>query len=127
MSHTRDALKTELMKKAEAVIEKLLEDKKPSEAITLTEIEQVVMRAGEAFKAELTQTLVEASTDRQQVPEPTCPACGKPMRYKGHKPKQVVTETGEVTVERAYYHCAACQQGFFPPGCAVGVEHEPLQ
>ena len=114
MSHARDELKTELMKKAEAAIEKLLEDKKPPEEITLTDIEQLGMRAGEAFKAELTQTLVEASADRQQVPEPACPACGKPMRYKGHKPKRVVTETGEVTVERAYYHCAACQQGFFP-------------
>lgn len=127
MSQSKDALKAALMKRAEAVIEQLLGDKKPAEAITLAEIEQVVMRAGEAFKAGLTQTLVEVSAERPPAPEPVCPACGKPMRYKGHKPKRVVTETGEVTVERAYYHCAACQQGLFPPGCTVGVERQPLQ
>ena len=108
------------MKKAEAVIEELLEDRKPAEAITLTETEPVVMRAGEAFKTELTQTLVEVSTERKRAPEPVCPACGKPMRYEGHKPKRVVTETGEVTVERAYYHCMSCQQRLFPPWSTVG-------
>jgi uncharacterized protein with PIN domain len=116
MSHSRDELKAELMKKAEAAIEKLLAEKPSAEAITLTDIEQLVKKAGAEIKQELTRTLVERSTEQPPATEVECPACGVPLRYKGRKPKRVVTETGEVTVKRAYYYCERCQRGFFPPG-----------
>jgi hypothetical protein len=31
-----------------------------------------------------------------------------------HRPKTFLTPNGEVTVERAYYHCPSCKQGHFP-------------
>jgi hypothetical protein len=38
------------------------------------------------------------------------------------KRKYVVTETGEVEVERAYYYCETCKRGIFPPGQEMEIE-----
>lgn len=117
MPLTDDELKAHLKAKADAAIEKLFADKKGPDEIKLSEIEQVVYRAGEAIKAELTAGLVEqVSEEVADVPGPACPECGQEMHYKGHKAKQVMTETGEVTVKRAYYYCETCHRGLFPPG-----------
>ena len=45
-----------------------------------------------------------------------CPHCGGPTQNKGQKGNQVESRVGGVQLERAYYYCPRCQQGFFPPG-----------
>ena len=117
MGLTDEELKARVKAKAEAEIEKLLAEKKAPHEIRLSDIERMVQQAGEAIKAELTAGLVEqASSGEPAVPGPVCTGCGQELHYKGLKPKHVVTETGEVTVERAYYYCATCRSGLFPPG-----------
>ena len=117
MPLTDDELKAQLKAQAEAAIEKLFAEKKSPHEITLSNIEQAVYEAGEAIKADLTAGLVEqVSEEAAEVPGPSCSKCGQEMHYKGHKAKQVVTETGEVTVKRAYYYCETCRSGLFPPG-----------
>lgn len=117
MGLTDDELKARMKAKTEAEIEQLFVTKKTPAEITLGEIERAVFQAGESIKAELTAGLVErVSRGEPTVPGPNCPECGQEMHYKGLKSKQVVTETGEVTLERAYYYCETCRSGFFPPG-----------
>ena len=117
MPLTDDELKAQMKAQAEAAIEKLFAEKKSPKEIKLSDIEQVVNEAGEAIKADLTAGLVEqVSEEPAEVPGPSCPSCGQEMRYKGHKPKQVIAETGEVTVKRAHYYCDTCRSGLFPPG-----------
>ena len=117
MPLTDDELKAQMKAQAEAAIEKLFAEKKSPNEIKLSDIEQAVHEAGEAIKADLTAGLVEqVSEEPGEVPGPSCPHCGQEMRYKGHKAKQVITETGEVTVKRAYYYCDTCRSGLFPPG-----------
>jgi hypothetical protein len=48
------------------------------------------------------------------------------MKTKGKRRRRIVTEAGEIELERLYYHCAACGQGFFPPGSAVGPDGQQL-
>jgi hypothetical protein len=116
MDRSKEELKAQMMARAEAAIDKLLEEKKPAEEITLTEIEQMALQAGASFCEKVAAALVEASEDAQQIPAPGCPDCGEAMSYKGQKKKRIVTEAGEVEVERAYYYCKACKRGLFPPG-----------
>ena len=118
MGLTGEELKARMMGEAEAAIDKLLGQKKGAEEITLREIEQLVLRAGQEVRGGLTAILVEESATRggQEVPGPACPECGREMHYKGLKAKRLVTETGEVEVKRAYYYCAGCRVGLFPPG-----------
>ena len=116
MTHTDQELEEQMLAEAQRAIKALLTQKKSNDEITLTEIEQSVRQAGEKIMREMTARIVEASRDRQQVPGPACPECGQEMRYKGHKEKNLTTDTGTARLSRAYYHCAACKTGLFPPG-----------
>jgi hypothetical protein len=52
--------------------------------------------------------------------------CGKVARYAGRRPKRFQTALGEMTLERAYYHCAACERGFCPRDRALRLEATSL-
>jgi len=50
-----------------------------------------------------------------------CP-CGEQARWVERRAKTFHTVLGEVTLQRAYYHCAACKTGFCPRDRALGLE-----
>jgi hypothetical protein len=52
--------------------------------------------------------------------------CGEPARYAGRQSKTFHTVLGAMTLERAYYHCGACQQGCFPRDQALGMVNTAL-
>ena len=112
----QDDLKARLMAEAEAAIDKILANKPAGEDITLSEIEQLALSGGKDFREAVLGHLVEegqAGVNREAI---NCPGCGAAMHYKGKRTKPLVTEAGEVRVERDYYYCAACKRGVFPPG-----------
>ncbi len=53
-------------------------------------------------------------------PTRPCP-CGAPARYAGRRAKRIQSVFGELTLDRAYYHCAACQTGFSPRDQHLGL------
>jgi uncharacterized protein with PIN domain len=113
-------LKARMMAEAEKAIEKLLADRSEKAEITLSDIERLVRAAGQGVMERFTEELVEEEAQKPQ--SSTCPECGKKMRYKGKKERDLVTESGEVRLERGYYYCPSCRKGFFPPGPPVGGE-----
>src|SRR5512133_2151423 len=110
---TPEELKAHLMTKAEKAIEALLARKPKAEDITLSEIEQLAVQGGTNFREAVLASLVGESAAAGEVDEHSCPDCGQTMHYKGKRPKNVVTEAGEVRVERDYYYCVDCRQGVF--------------
>jgi hypothetical protein len=52
--------------------------------------------------------------------------CGSAARYAGRRPKTFSTALGEMTLERAYYWCAACGSGFCPRDRGLGLEDTSL-
>jgi len=58
-------------------------------------------------------------------PHRTC-ACGGLARLAGRRPRIIVTVLGEIEIERAYYHCAACGQGTCPRDRALDIEGSHL-
>jgi tRNA(Ile2) C34 agmatinyltransferase TiaS len=115
MPLTDDDMKACLQAEAEAAIENMLAKRKRQEALTLTEIEQLALDLRQEIGERTTQVLVDAMGEAS-VPGPTCPTCGREMHSKGRKRRQVVTRSGEIDLERTYYYCERCKQGFFPPG-----------
>jgi hypothetical protein len=108
-------LKARLKAEADAAIEELLAKRKAPAEASLADIEQVVRAASLKFEEALTNELLAESA--AELPAwPTCPQCGQKMKNKGKRRRRVVTETGEVELERHYYYCAACGRGLFPPG-----------
>ena len=105
-------LKAQMMAAAEGVIEKLLAGTKEKEELSLSDIERLVRKAGQNVMEELTGTLAQAEAQGRE--SRICPECGRKMRYKGQKKRELVTETGEVSLERRYYYCPTCREGVFP-------------
>ena len=78
------------------------------------EIMERVRQEREAMMKPLLEELVgEAGEVDVDV---SCPECGERAQNKGKK-KEIQHREGAVEVNREYYYCPSCQQGFFfPPG-----------
>ncbi len=53
-------------------------------------------------------------------------SCGREARFVGYRKKRVQTLFGEITFERAYYHCASCGEGIHPLDEALGVSRKEM-
>ncbi len=71
---------------------------------------------GQQVQANVLKELGQVSHEAHRVEVPTCERCGSRMQRRGMRPRQVVTEVGEMTLERAYYVCPGCGASLFPPG-----------
>lgn len=110
---------------AKAAIAKVLAERKRPADATLAEIEQAALAAGAEIQQAIAAELAQESATALP-PWPDCPACGRKMKTKGKRRRRIVTEAGEIEVERLYYHCGACGQGLFPPRSAMGPDGEQL-
>ena len=48
--------------------------------------------------------------------------CGGEARFAGRRPKVFTTALGPLTLERAWYHCERCHNGFSPRDRTLGME-----
>lgn len=69
---------------------------------------------------------LNADTSDNVGPCLPCPGCEGPARYAGRHAKTFTTALGPLPLTRAYYHCAACNQGFCPRDRALGVDGASL-
>jgi hypothetical protein len=93
---------------------------------SLAEQEQGVLEQIRAAAPRLLAVVLRAATtslDARQarLPEP-CPRCAARTRGHGWRSRRVLTRCGEVTLERPWYRCAACQRGWSPTDRTLGLE-----
>jgi len=63
------------------------------------------------------------NSDTSDHAGPTLPCtCGQPARYAGRHGKNFESVLGSLRLERAYYHCELCEEGFCPRDRALGLE-----
>lgn len=76
----------------------------------------------EALKVAAYAVAQRLNADHADHCGPSLPcACGQRARYAGRHRKTFHTALGAMTLERAYYHCTACQGGYFPRDAALGI------
>ncbi len=113
---TDEELRARLLAEAEKAINDLLAQKPADNKMTLTDIERLVGRMGQQVQANVLKELGQVSHEAHHVEAPVCERCGSRMQRRGRRPRQVVTEVGAMTLERAYYVCPGCGASLFPPG-----------
>jgi len=113
MPLSQDERKAELMKVAEGLIDRMLAEERPGDEIMLEDIEQAAIRVGQGMQAEVAANMAANVEQGERV---NCPECGKRMAYQGKRSRPVVSEAGELTIQRGYYYCRGCKRGSFPPG-----------
>lgn len=82
-------------------------------------------RALAAAARSLEQQLNEDQSDRTR-PNSGCPLCHGPARYVERRAKTFTSVLGDLTLERAYFHCASCGCGFCPRDRALGLADSTL-
>jgi hypothetical protein len=82
-----------------------------------------------AHALSVTAQLLEAALNRDprdyRGPALRC-SCGEIARYAGRRAKRIVTLVGEITLERAYYHCSGCGHGFCPRDTTLRIGNGSL-
>jgi hypothetical protein len=94
-------------------IERKLRERLPDPDQTLERIEQEVVEIGRDLREIIEQETLEAAGPGLVGSHAPC-ACGRRARFVRLRQRTVVTLNGERPLSRAYYHCAACRQGFCP-------------
>src|SRR5260370_11678820 len=77
-------------------------------------LEMAARRQALRLAARALEQRLNADTSDYVGPELPCP-CGGSARYHGRHRKNFVSALGALHLERAYYHCDRCHNGFCPP------------
>ena len=113
MRKSQADIKAKLLAQYESILDDILSQNE--ESVTLTEIEELALRARAEVGRQMTTALLEVANGYHRGTL-RCKGCGQTMRNKGEKHRYLRTRSGDVEVERAYYYCPQCQVGLFPPG-----------
>jgi len=116
MKKKPEELKAEFLAEAEGLFDELMEWDEQTPKVTLTQIEEVVLKMRKRLGEQMVRAVIERQEDRQPAQKQACPECGGEMIDKGQKGTRVESMVGEVKLERNYYYCPRCQAGDFPPG-----------
>lgn len=127
MKRTRGELAAALWAEAKEAIDKLLDWHEETAEPDLTQIEDMVLKLRKQIGQRMTELVIEEQEAVRPVPGPACPECGQEMHYKDMKGTTIGARSGEVRVERAYYHCKECRRGLFPPGPTTESEDAALE
>jgi hypothetical protein len=114
LKSSQEQRKARLMNQAEAVFDELLDWSDRTLEPNLTEIEVFVRRLRKRLGEEMALEVINAQESRRAVPGLQCATCQQEMRYKGQKEVTVESWVGDLRIERGYYHCPDCKEGFSP-------------
>jgi hypothetical protein len=78
------------------------------------------MRAALAASGAVLQAVLDGDGEGYCGPRAAC-GCGRQAGYAGSRAKTITTVLGPVTLQRAWYHCAACKRGFAPRDARLGL------
>jgi len=93
---------------------------------TLMDLEEQALLQRQRLMGEMMSKLVAEQEAAQPAEGVTCPTCQGAMEDKGRRPRTVRGPEGAVELDRAYYYCPSCQEGFFPSGPRVAADAAPV-
>jgi hypothetical protein len=112
---------------AEEMYDELYEWRERHPEASFDEIANQVTPRRQALMGELLNQLAVQHGNGEVAAGLKCEQCGQPLLYKGQPGRGVEHLEGEARFNRAYYYCAHCESGLFPPGPAVEAGETQLE
>ena len=109
-----------MVTEVEAEVEALLGEDGAA-LLDLEALETAARRCALSVAAQALQEKLNADGSDYQGPWLGC-ECGGRARYAGRRRKRFTSALGGLVLERAYYHCEACESGFYPRDRELGLE-----
>ncbi len=114
------ALEAEVVQEVEALLGQEAVAELDFEALEVALRHRTRRLAARAIEQRLNADLSDEASPRVRC------RCGSQARYAGRRTKQVESVLGPLRLERAYYHCSSCGQGFCPRDRQLGLENTSL-
>jgi hypothetical protein len=115
MPLSREAIREELVAQVEAMADELYDWRQAHPEASLDEIAAQVTPRRRRLMGEWLARLACLDGNGTAVAGVACARCGQPMVYKGDPARTQENLEGDIRLNRAYYHCPACHEAFFPP------------
>ena len=116
---TAEAIQQEVAEEVARLLRAVFAERRNSGSLDFEAVEQATRDTLHQAGAGLLATLL--NEDELYETRQGC-ACGGSARYAGKRSKKLVTMLGEVVVERPYYHCGRCGEGFAPRDRELDVD-----
>jgi uncharacterized protein with PIN domain len=127
MKTSQDKLKAEFLAEAEALFDRLMEWDEQTAKPNLTQIEEIVLELRQRLGKQLAHAVLARQENSQPAERMRCAECQGELEPKGPKRNRVESQIGSIQMERSYYYCPRCRQGFFPSGSATTNLGETLE
>lgn len=115
MSIKAEKEKAAFLSSAEEMYEELRRWRGANPEASYDEIARRVTPKRRELMGELLGQMAHQHGDGEVLEGVSCEGCGEKMSYKGKSERGIEHLEGESKLTRAYYHCAHCKVGFFPP------------
>ena len=116
MKTSEEKLKAEFLAEAEALFDQLMSWDEQTCEPDMSQIEEIVLQLRQRLGEQMAQAVMARQEKRQPAEKVICPQCQGEAETKGQKRNRVESRVGSLQLERSYYYCPRCRQGFFPPG-----------
>lgn len=93
--------------------------------LDLEALEHAVRRQALHLAGRAVEQRLNADHSDAELTQARC-QCGQLARYAGRREKTFVSVLGPLRLRRAYFHCAACGQGFCPRDGQLGLQDTSL-
>lgn len=113
--------KEEMVERLTREFRELLKKRLPDEPGTLEEIERITEDIGTEIKREIEDECLGWHGSGYLGSQIVC-SCGGVSKFKKYNPKRIVSQCGETTVIRAYYHCSSCRMSYVPLDVKLGLD-----
>ena len=127
MKKNQEKLKADFMVKAEELCDQLMEWDAHTSKPDMTQIEEIVLQLRQRLGEQMAQAVIARQENRQPAERISCPQCGDELEPKGQKGTHIESWVGSLRVERSYYYCSGCGEGFFPSGSATEAVGKTLE
>ncbi len=125
---SREGRRKAFLEAAERLFEEMEEWYDAHPEASFGEIEAKLRQERRRLMGETAEILINGRQSGQQVEAPTCPGCGRPMRFEGYRKRTIEGLEGDSRLERAYYRCPhGCGESLFPPGLSAEAAPGPLE
>ena len=100
----------------------------PEPEPTLAQVSDLVWQLRQDLTGGLAETLLtHAHASEQSRKQAPCPQCHRRLTARPAVARTVETMVGPVQMERPYFYCGLCRQGFYPFDETVGLSQGRIQ